>query len=57
MKTLTADTASMQTASEHVLTPPPKAWIADRIRTLNEPLGERTRARPALLRPAGSRRA
>ncbi|MBE7482372.1 MAG: hypothetical protein HS104_20625 [Polyangiaceae bacterium] len=34
VKTLSADIASMQTASEHVFTPPPKAWIADRIRKL-----------------------
>ncbi|MBK8998852.1 MAG: recombinase family protein [Myxococcales bacterium] len=50
VKTLTADIASMQTASEHVFTPPPKAWIADRIRKLNDLLGERTEGSALALR-------
>lgn len=50
VKTLTADIASMQTASEHVFIPPPKAWIADRIRKLNDLLGERTESSALALR-------
>ena len=50
VKTLTADIASMETASEQVFTPPPKAWIADRIRKLNELLGERTEGSALALR-------
>lgn len=50
VKTLTADVASMESAKEHVFTPPPKAWIADRIRKLNDLLGERTESSALALR-------
>ncbi len=38
VKTLKADVASMASASEHTFTPPPRAWIADRVKHLNESL-------------------
>ena len=42
MKTLTADVACMAAPKDHAFTPPPRAWIADRIERLNELLAART---------------
>ena len=50
VKTLTTDIAAMESASEHVFTPPPKAWIADRIRKLNDVLVQRTESSALALR-------
>ena len=50
VKTLTADVTSMESAKEHVFTPPPKAWIADRVRKLNDLLVQRTEQSALALR-------
>lgn len=42
VKTLSADVAAMEGAKDHAFTPPPRAWIADRLRKLNELLATRT---------------
>ncbi|HVW30431.1 MAG TPA: recombinase family protein [Polyangiaceae bacterium] len=42
VKTLTADVVSMEAAREHIFTPPPRAWITERIRDLNGILAQRT---------------
>lgn len=42
VKVLSADVASMEAAKEHAFTPPPKAWIADRLTKLNDVLAKRT---------------
>jgi DNA invertase Pin-like site-specific DNA recombinase len=36
VKTLKADVASMASAADHAFTPPPRAWIADRVKHLND---------------------
>jgi hypothetical protein len=36
VKTLTSDVASMESAKGHAFTPPPRAWIVNRIQKLNE---------------------
>ena len=40
----------MESAKDEVFTPPPKAWIADRLRKLNELLAERTERSALALR-------
>ncbi len=50
VKTLTADVASMAAAKDHAFTPPPRAWIADRIERLNELLATRTEKSALALR-------
>jgi hypothetical protein len=42
VKTLKVDVASMAMASEHAFAPPPRAWIAERLKHLNELLAART---------------
>jgi hypothetical protein len=42
VKMLKVDVASMESAQRDVFTPPPPAWIADRVRQLNDPLAART---------------
>ncbi len=49
-KTLRADIASMEAAKDDFFTPPPRAWIADRIQQLNQLLGQRTEASALALR-------
>ena len=53
VKTLTADVTSMEAAREHVFTPPPRAWIAERVRDLNRLLAERTEKSALELRLTG----
>ena len=54
MKTLTADVASMESAKDHAFAPPPRPWIEDRIKKLNEVLAQRTeKSALALRRLAG----
>lgn len=50
VKRLTADVSSMESAKDHVFTPPPEAWIADRLRTLNDVLEQRTEKSALALR-------
>ena len=50
VKTLTADVACMAAAKDHAFTPPPRAWIADRIERLNELLAARTEKSALALR-------
>jgi hypothetical protein len=50
VKTLTADVASMTSAADHAFTPPPKAWIADRVKHLNDLLATRTEQSALALR-------
>ena len=50
VKTLKADVASMASASEHTFTPPPRAWIADRVKHLNDLLTTRTEKSALALR-------
>ena len=50
VKTLTADVASMAAAKDHLFSPPPRAWIADRIERLNELLAARTEKSALALR-------
>lgn len=50
VKTLSADVASMELAKEDVFTPPPRAWILDRIQKLNQLLAARTEASALALR-------
>jgi hypothetical protein len=45
VKALSADVVSMAAARDHAFTPPPRAWIADRIGRLNELLAARTESR------------
>ena len=55
VKTLKSDVASMAMASEHAFTPPPRAWIAERLKNLNELLAARTeKSALALRRLTGS---
>lgn len=49
-KGLKADVASMESAKDHAFTPPPKAWIQDRVQKLNELLATRTEASALALR-------
>ncbi|MBI4706180.1 MAG: hypothetical protein HY744_34220, partial [Deltaproteobacteria bacterium] len=49
-KTLSADVASMGSAKDQAFTPPPRAWIADRIAKLNDLLGMRTEQSALALR-------
>ena len=50
VKTLKAEVASMASASEHTFTPPPRAWIADRVKHLNALLATRTEQSALALR-------
>jgi site-specific DNA recombinase len=50
VKSLAADLASMESAKGHVFTPPPRAWIVDRIQKLNELLSQRTEQSALALR-------
>ncbi len=50
VKTLKSDVASMASASEHTFTPPPRAWIADRVKHLNALLATRTEQSALALR-------
>ncbi len=47
---LKADVASMESAKDNVFTPPPRAWIENRIQNLNELLARRTEASALALR-------
>jgi hypothetical protein len=49
-ETLTADVASLETAKDDVFTPPPRAWIEDRLAKLREVLGQRTELSALALR-------
>jgi DNA invertase Pin-like site-specific DNA recombinase len=49
-KSLRADVASMESAKDHAFVPPPRAWIEDRIRNLNDLLNTRTEASALALR-------
>lgn len=52
--TLSVDVASMEAAKDHAFTPPPRAWISERLRKLDDLLGKRTeRSALALRRLAG----
>jgi len=42
VKKLSADVTSMESAKDHAFTPPPRAWIEDRITKLNDLLAKRT---------------
>ena len=50
VKSLRTDVASMEAAQDHAFTPPPEAWIADRVRELNQLLVQRTEASALALR-------
>jgi len=50
VKRLTADVASMESAKDHAFTPPPEAWIAERLRKLNDVLEQRTEKSALALR-------
>lgn len=50
VKSLTADVASMESAKDHAFTPPPEAWIADRLRKLNKLLEQQTEKSALALR-------
>jgi hypothetical protein len=50
VKTLSADVASMESAKDQAFTPPPRAWIADRVAKLNELLAKRTEKSSLALR-------
>src|SRR5690606_28867033 len=50
VKTLRADVASLESSKDDLFTPPPRAWIADRIKKLNDLLSERTEASALALR-------
>ena len=50
VKSLQTDVASMESAQDHAFTPPPRAWIADRTRNLNQLLVQRTEASALALR-------
>ncbi len=50
VKTLTADVASMESAKDHAYTPPPRAWISERVKKLNELLSKRTEKSALALR-------
>lgn len=50
VKTLRAEVESMSSAKQEAFTPPPRAWIADRIRRLNDLLAQRTEQSALALR-------
>jgi hypothetical protein len=50
VKTLKGDVASMESAQRDVFTPPPRAWIADRVRQRNDLLSGRTEKSALALR-------
>ena len=50
VKALTFDVNAMAAAKDHVFTPPPRAWITERIAKLNELLAKRTEASALALR-------
>jgi len=50
VKSLRTDVASMEAAQDHAFTPPPEAWIAGRVRELNQLLVQRTEASALALR-------
>ena len=50
VKTLSADVASMEAAKDDAFTPPPRAWIAERVKKLNALLAERTKKSALALR-------
>jgi hypothetical protein len=50
VKTLTAEVKSMEAAKDHAFTPPPRAWIADRVARLNDVLAKRTETSALALR-------
>lgn len=52
VKTLSAGVSSMEAVKSHAFTPPPRAWIADRITRLNDLLAKRTE-QSALARSGG----
>ena len=55
MKTLSTDVRSMEAAKDHAFTPPPRAWIASRVTSLNDLLTKRTeKSALALRRLTGS---
>jgi site-specific DNA recombinase len=50
VKALTLDVSSMESAKDHAFTPPPRAWIEDRVTRLNELLATRTEKSALALR-------
>ncbi len=50
VKSLSADVASMEAAKDHAFTPPPRAWISDRLHRLSELLAKRTERSALALR-------
>lgn len=50
VKRLSADVTSMESAKDHAFTPPPRAWIEDRITKLNALLEKRTETSALALR-------
>lgn len=50
VKQLSADVASMESAKDHAFTPPPAAWIAERLKKLNQLLAQRTEKSALALR-------
>jgi DNA invertase Pin-like site-specific DNA recombinase len=50
VKALQADVASMEAAGRDVFTPPPRAWIVDRVRKLQQLLAQRTEQSALALR-------
>ncbi len=50
VKTLTSDVAGMEGAKDHAFTPPPRAWIADRLGKLDDLLSKRTETAALTLR-------
>jgi hypothetical protein len=50
VKSLQADVASMESAQDYAFRPPPRAWIVDRVRNLNQLLAKRTEASALALR-------
>jgi hypothetical protein len=50
VKSLSADVQSMEAAKDHAFTPPPRAWIHDRIGKLNQLLATRTEKSALALR-------
>src|SRR5688572_30731032 len=50
VKQLKADVASMESAKDHAFTPPPEAWIAERLKKLNQLLAQRTEKSALALR-------
>ena len=50
VKTLSAEVKSMEAAKDHAFTPPPRAWIIDRITKLNQLFAARTEKSALALR-------